>query len=160
LRCAARGTEKYSSKPVASHVVSELVAEQGLPKPEGCRRLNSAGLQAVEMAAQKLAAMVDQALGPVGRKPAQGSVPAGQATEATCSCGSGILVRRVEIDGQVVELVALDPIFRKFRDAGRGTDEATLKEVFEMVKVYNDVPPAAEAAYREAIRREFAAYCR
>jgi len=60
----------------------------------------------------------------------------------------------------VVELVALDPIFRKFRDAGRGTDEATLKEVFEMVKVYNDVPPAAEAAYREAIRREFAAYCR
>ena len=38
LRCAARGTEKYSSKPAASLVVKELVAEWGLERPEGRRR--------------------------------------------------------------------------------------------------------------------------
>ena len=39
-RCAARGTEMYSGKPAASIVVTELVAELGLGKPEGKRRLN------------------------------------------------------------------------------------------------------------------------
>ena len=38
LRCAAHGTEKYSSKPAASLVVNELVAECGLGRPEGHRR--------------------------------------------------------------------------------------------------------------------------
>ena len=43
LRCAARGTENYSSKPAASLVVNELVAECGLERPAGRRRLNAAG---------------------------------------------------------------------------------------------------------------------
>src|SRR5512142_2155957 len=43
LRCAARGTEKYSNKPVAGVVVNELLAECGLGRPEGRRSLNAAG---------------------------------------------------------------------------------------------------------------------
>ena len=42
-RCAARATEMYSGKPAASVVVTDLVAERGLGKPEGPRRLNAAG---------------------------------------------------------------------------------------------------------------------
>jgi len=163
LRCAAHGTEKYSSKPVAEVVVSELVAQRGLPKPEGCRRLNDAGKQAVEITAQRLAALVDEALGhegsAAGDRPAAKAAQDGQSKEVTCSCGSGVPVRRVVIDGQTVEFVALDPIFKRFRDAGRGPDETTLREVFDMVKLYNDVPLAAEASYREVIRREFIAAC-
>src|SRR5512140_2355269 len=63
LRCAARGTEKYSNRPAASVVVNELVAECGLRRPEGRRRLNAAGQKAVEITAERLAEMVDQALG-------------------------------------------------------------------------------------------------
>src|SRR5512136_2870542 len=70
LRCAARGTEKYSSKPAASVVVNELVAEYGLGRPEGRRRLNDAGQKAVEVTAERLAALVDQALGKEGGRPA------------------------------------------------------------------------------------------
>ncbi len=158
LRCAARGTEKYSSRPVASVVVSEMVARHGLPKPEGCRRLNTAGHQAVEFVAQELSALVDQTLGAMSPGAGQ-SLPEQRPTKATCSCGSGIPVKRVVIGGQQIELVALEPIFRKFQDAAHGPDEQTLNEVFELVKVYNDVPAAAEADYREAVRREFAAYC-
>jgi hypothetical protein len=63
LRCAARGTEMYSGKPAASIVVSDLLAECGMARPEGRRCLNEAGKKAVEITAQRLAALVDEVLG-------------------------------------------------------------------------------------------------
>src|SRR5512139_3453903 len=60
LRCAAKGTEMYSGKPAVSLVVSDLVKEKGLEKPEGLRRLNDAGIQAVDLLAQQIADQVDQ----------------------------------------------------------------------------------------------------
>jgi uncharacterized metal-binding protein len=163
LRCAARGTEKYSSKPAASLVVNELVAECGLERPEGRRRLDAAGQKAVETTAQRLAALVDQALGKevgISRSDeAAAREPDGERREATCSCGSGVPVTKVTIDGQTVELVALPLIFRPFRETGRGLDEKSQCELFETVKIYNAVPPEAEAAYREAVLREYAAFC-
>ncbi len=62
LRCAARGTEMYSSKPAASVVVSDLVTENGLSRPEGRRRLNEAGLRAVDVTAERVATLVDELL--------------------------------------------------------------------------------------------------
>jgi hypothetical protein len=55
--------------------------------------------------------------------------------------------------------VVLPLIFQKFRDTGRSLDEAGARELFEMVKIYNAVPAEAEARYREAVLREYAAYC-
>src|SRR5512143_1225114 len=46
LRCAARATEMYSSKPAASIMVRDVATENGLSRPEGRRRLNDAGLRA------------------------------------------------------------------------------------------------------------------
>ncbi len=153
LRCAARGTERYSSKPAASVVVNELVSECGLERPEGRRRLDAAGHKAVDVTAEQLAALVDRALGrpaTAGGFHLRQEASAGQAgaaaggeagadkgdgerREATCSCGSGVPVTRVAIDGQTVELVALPLIFRQFREDGRGQDEAVLRELFETV---------------------------
>ena len=162
LRCAARGTEKYSSKPAASLVVNELVAECGLEKPEGRRQLNVAGLRAVEITAERLAALVDQTLGKETGTPPGAEVSAGarqrEEREAPCSCGSGVPVTKVTIDGQTVELVALPLIFRQFREAG-GRDEQAADELFETVKIYNAVPLEAEGSYREAVRREYAVFC-
>ncbi len=62
LRCAARATAMYSAAPAASVVVKDLVAEQGLGKPEGRRRLNEAGRQAVDATAARVAGLVDQLL--------------------------------------------------------------------------------------------------
>ncbi len=163
LRCAARGTEKYSSKPAASLVVNELVAECGLEKPEGRRRLNAAGQKAVEVTAERLAALVDQALGKEAGTSAEAeasaSKPNGEEREVACSCGSGVAVTKLTINGQTVELVALPLIFRHFREKGRGQDEEAARDLFETVKVYNAVPEEAEASYREVVLREYAAYC-
>src|SRR5512137_2397470 len=70
LRCAAQATERYSGKPAASVVVSELVAERGLSRPEGRRHLNEAGKQAVQVTAERLVTLVDEVLGEKGRSEA------------------------------------------------------------------------------------------
>ena len=66
LKCAARATERYSAKPAASLVVTELAAERGISGIDGRRRLNEAGQRAVEATAGVLAALVDEALGRTG----------------------------------------------------------------------------------------------
>jgi hypothetical protein len=163
LRCAAHGTEKYSNKPAASLVVNELVSECGLERPEGRRRLNAAGQKAVEVTAERLATLVDQALGKEAGTPPAGEAaahePDGEQHEATCSCGSGVPVTKVTIDGQTVELVALPLIFRQFRETGRGQGGEAARELFETVKIYNAVPPEAEESYREVVLREYADFC-
>ena len=163
LRCAARATEMHSGHPAASIVVNALVAECNLDKPEGRRRLNEAGKRAVNVTAERLAALVDQVLGKkegavdVCEGP---SAPASQPkANGTCSCGSGIPIKNVAIGGKTVEVVALPLIFQQFRESGRGPDEATSRDLFETVKVYNAVPPEDEANYREAILREYTVYC-
>jgi hypothetical protein len=161
LRCAARGTEKYSNKPVASVVVNDLVAECGLARPEGRRRLNAAGQQAVEVTAARVVALVDRALGRGAgaalTEPAAAEAR-GEECEATCSCGSGVPVTKLLIAGRTVEVVALPLIFRQFGEKGRGQDESALCELFEAVKIYNAVAPELEETYREAVCREYAAF--
>ncbi len=163
LRCAARGTEKYSNKPAASVVVNELVAECGLQRPEGRRALNVAGQKAVRVTAQRVAALVDRVLEkePVAARTVEAGAPccAGEEREAACSCGSGVPATRLTIEGKSVEVVALPLILRNFREAERGQDEETIRELFETVKIYNAVAPEAEHSYLEAVRRAYAAFC-
>lgn len=166
LRCAARATEMYSGKPAASVVVSELVAEHGLGKPEGLRRLNEAGQRAAQAAAERVAALVDEVLEEKERPAAGDEAAPGhdqgedKAAEAVCSCGSGIPVKKLVIEGQTVEVLALPLILKRFFDAGRQPDEALAHELMEIVKVYNQVPSGAEGSYREAVLQEYAAFCK
>ena len=66
-RCAFRGTEKYSNRPAASIVITELISQHDLEQPNGCRKLDAAGMRAVEIAADRIATMVDDLLGKAGR---------------------------------------------------------------------------------------------
>ncbi len=160
LRCAARGTEMYSGKPAASIVVNELASQRGVGEIEGRRCLNAAGKQAVEVTAQRLAELVDQFVGKVntiGR--AAESVPEpSEAKVGTCSCGSGVPIGEILIGGETVGLQALPMIFQRFREMGRAPDTAG-EDLLQDVKIYNYVPPEAEASYREAVVREYAEFC-
>ncbi|MBZ5534920.1 MAG: putative zinc-binding protein [Acidobacteriia bacterium] len=161
LRCAARGTEMYSGKPTASIVVSDLVAKHRLGKVEGRRQLNASGREAVEVAAQRLTELVDEILGPpvlvVINKAMAAAGP--QPTQSVgWSCGAGIPAKKIRIDGKTVELLALPQIFGQFRELGRRPETAA-DDLLEAVKIYNIVPPEQEKAYREAMVREYAAFC-
>jgi len=169
LRCAARATEMYSSKPAASVMVRDLIAENSLDQPQGRRRLNAAGLQAVDLTAERIADTVDELLDKrwdrragtfAGLQDAsiapQDSVE--DEKEATCSCGSGIPIQKVIIAGQEVTLVGLPLIFQQFREAGKAPSQTIFRELMENVKIYNPIPIDAESNYTNAIADEYAAF--
>jgi uncharacterized metal-binding protein len=168
-RCAARATELYSGKPAASLVVSELETENEIGKPEGRRKLNASGLQAVAITAERMAELVDALLGRQWNRRSgefaeveityQPADLQPETVEATCSCGSGIPVRKLMIDGQPVSLLALPLIFKQLQEAGKQPNETTAHELLEMVKIYNPITQGSEERLNEILLREYATYC-
>jgi uncharacterized metal-binding protein len=162
LRCAARGTEMYSGRPTASLVVSDLLADAGLPAPAGRRLLDEAGRRAVDAAAARLAQLVDEILKPTGDDMVAEPPPleADAVSLVLCSCRSGIPVTRATINGRVMELCGLPLVFRQFQASGGRVDDAdSVGKLMDAVKIYNEVPAAEEASYREVILREYAVFC-
>jgi len=167
LRCAARATEQYSGKPAASVVVTDLVAERGLAKPQGMRRLDEAGRAAVDETAGVVAGLVDELLDKrwsrreghfIEDEPGSGAAqPANSA--AGCACGTGIPVTQALIDGKKVTLIALPPLMEQFQAAGKMPSPETTQELLAQVALYNPIPAGQEPAYLEALAREYAAFC-
>jgi len=170
-RCAARGTEMYSGKPAASIVVTDVIRTNHLGT---ARRLSDAGKQAVDVVAGQVAQQVDELLGVKWdrrqgqaqsseitgslEEPALNEVEGSEPKIATCSCGSGIPIQKVQVDGQEVTFIALPLIFAQFREAGKLPGDGTVAELMETVKVYNAIPEGQQAAYAQAIMREYAAF--
>ncbi len=171
LRCAARATEMYSSNPAASVMVRDVVAEDGIGRPENPRRLNAAGLQAVEATAGRMADTVDMLLGKSWDRRAGSFVELDavlptpvEATEtekvAACSCGSGIPVQKVQIKGQEITLIALPLIFQQLQESGKQPSDATGRELLETVRIYNPIPAGEDEQYLGAILQEYIKFCK
>jgi uncharacterized metal-binding protein len=159
-RCAARGTERYSSKPAVSIVVSDLLPATS-PKFGTGRHLNHAGIEAVKTVAEEITRHVDRLLGidwdRSAGAPSDSSSPGVPAT-ATCSCGSGIPVTVLEIAGRSIEVLALPSIFDMFRQSGKAPGAGTTVELMETVRLYNGIRDGELALWQEAVEREYAAY--
>ncbi len=165
-RCAARATELYSGKPAAGVIVSDLVSEHGLGRPEGARRLNASGQQAVGVTADHVAGLVDQLLGGQWSRRTgsfiepEATAPAADANQAACACASAIPIQKVDVDGRTVSVAALPLIFEQFHGAGKVPGAEVTKELLEIVRIYNDVPAGTDGAYTAALAREYAAFYR
>ena len=163
-RCAARATEQFSGKPAASVVVTDLLVERGLDRPQGARRLDENGRQAVEITAERVAGLVDELLGGQWNRRSGTFVdaPATAEPEAApqfgCACGSGIPVQTVVVDGRAVPLAALPLIFEQLRGAGKAPGPEVTGELLATVKIYNDVPAGTDEALAAALEREYAVY--
>lgn len=170
LRCAERGTEMYSGKPAASVMVKDLLQDEPRQPLGSGRRLSETGLHAVEITAQKITELVDDLLEkPWSRRTAAplnsapdiqlAEIPVVQAeVQATCACGSGIPIQKVQIGARLVTLVGLPVIFQQAREAGKAPSAAVLSELFDTVKIYNLVPRDEEPEYMDAVLREYKAY--
>jgi hypothetical protein len=170
LRCAARGTEKYSGKPAASIMVRDIITKNGYAQPEGRRHLNTAGLQAVDATAKEIATTVEDLLAKHWNRRAgtfedleiPNPIPEkenGVVKVAPCSCVSGIPVQRIMLNGQEVELIALPLIFENFRQEGKKPSEAIARELLETVRIYNQIPDGADDKYLTVILQEYTAFC-
>jgi uncharacterized metal-binding protein len=171
LRCAARATEKYSGKPAAGIVVTDVVAENELGPVSGRRRLNGAGQLAVDETADRVALMVDDLLGKKWSRrkgafiagadvaAADPEAAAQEAKIASCACGSGIPVQTVDVAGEEVTLIALPVLFEQFHSDGKRPSPETVAELLAQVKIYNAVPAGADAAYEAMLLREYGLFC-
>ncbi len=162
-RCAARATEQYSGKPAAGVVVTELVGEGiNLGTP---RRLNEAGRQAVETTAEAIVRQVDELLGVkwsrrAGAVVEETSQPA-EAAEAQCSCGSGIPVLTLTVEGRRETLIAVPAIFEQLYQQGKRPDtNGVAAELLQNIRLYNPITETAAPVYQAALLREFESYCR
>lgn len=166
LRCAARATEEHSGKPAASILVTDVVNAVGIGQVSGLRRLNDAGLQAVNETAAQTADIVDTLLDKKWSR-RQGrfmeaepiSLTVAQPQPASCACGSGIPVQTVQLNGEAVTLIALPALFEQFQEDGKASSPATIAELLEQVKIYNPIAAEAETAYQEMLAREYALFC-
>jgi hypothetical protein len=161
-RCAAKATELYSGKPAAGIVVADLLRDRDIGT---ARRLNETGRQAVDWTAEHAVELIDKLLGKqwdrragefVGETPI---VEVEEPVEATCACGSGIPVQKVNIDGQGVTLIALPAIFQQFRAQGKAPGNGVTLELLDVVKIYNAVPAEQEASYLSVLEQEYTAFC-
>ncbi|NOR89835.1 MAG: hypothetical protein GQ524_06240 [Anaerolineales bacterium] len=164
-RCAARATELHSGKPAASIVVNDIVAAGGFPQPQGLRSLDEAGQKVVEATAAQVALKVDEFLGRAWSRregefveSAPALVEEQEAVEAACSCGSGIPIQTVDIDGTAVDLIALPLIFEQFREGGREPLDGLANDLLNIVRIYNPIPDGAEQSYAEALIKEYRDY--
>lgn len=164
-RCAYRATEKYSNKPAGSIVITDLIAQQNLAKPEGKRKLNAAGEMAVDAVAEQAALQVDELLGRHWSRregaftPPQSTSEIQKEVTATCSCGSGIPIQTFIIADKKVTLLALPLIFQNFYERKQAPSEAVLKEIMETVKIYNEIEITMEAAITKEINQAYQVYC-
>jgi len=163
-RCAYYGTVRYSNEPAASLIITDLVKKHGLEKPEGLRKLNEAGQQAVEMAANEMAAKVDSLLGKSWNR-TKGEIDQSnnneqpeETTPATCSCGSGIPITILTISDQEITVVGLPLIFETFQEKNKAPSVVILDEIMDMVKIYNRIEPDDEPALRVEIQKEYETY--
>jgi len=164
-RCAARATELHSGKPAASIVVSDIVAANGFAQPQGLRSLDEAGQRIVEEIAALVALKVDELLGRSWSRSAGEFVDPipvltgeQEAVVVTCSCGSGIPMQALDIDGTTVSLIALPLIFEQFREGGREPRDGLAADLLDMVRIYNPIPDGEEQSYADALIREYRDY--
>ncbi len=168
-RCAARGTEQYSGKPAASVVVSEFLDDYGNGRLGRGRRLNENGYSAVDRTAARVVSLVDELLGSQWNRrlgmPLGG--PAGPSLEldsssapvqATCACGSGIPVQVIELAGESVTIIALPLLLEQLRTEGKAPGPQTTRELLDLVKIYNEIPPGSDETLLAALGREYEAF--
>ncbi|MHB8087003.1 MAG: putative zinc-binding protein [Anaerolineaceae bacterium] len=163
-RCAYRATEKYSNKPAAGIVITDLIEQHRIQKPQGTRRLDAAGQEAVVVVAEEMATKVDELLGKTWSRRqgtfAETSQPdeSQEEVEATCSCGSGIPIQKVQVNGQEISLVALPLIFQNLFQHGKIPGNETGHELMEMIKIYNSIESAVEADVELAVQEAYTDY--
>ncbi len=166
-RCAYRATEKYSNKPAAGIVITDLIEKHHIQKPLCARRLDEAGLKTDEVAAEEIATKVDELLGKAWSRregtfdeTSQKAAIDQVEVEATCSCGSGIPIQKVQVNGQEFSLMALPLIFQNLFQLGKTPGEETGHEIMEMTKIYNAIDPSNEAEIAALVIEAYANYYR
>jgi hypothetical protein len=79
--------------------------------------------------------------------------------KSACCGGQREEIVQIDVFGETVGLIALNPIFGQLRVLGRMPDASVQDELLKMVAAKNYIPTRCEDEYRIALLREYARYC-
>ena len=81
-------------------------------------------------------------------------------TTGACCPGKSVPgVRQIKVGKVLVGMSGLDVIFAQLRLLGREAGPEMADELLDMARQHNYISPNSEEAYKEALLREYSAYC-
>ena len=72
-----------------------------------------------------------------------------------CNCGSGVPEQAIVVNGHKFTLIALPLIFKQFLDEGKPNTFNIVRELLDMVKIYNPIPNDQDEAFILVLSHEY-----
>lgn len=154
LKCAYRATQKYSSRPTAGYVVTDFT-DCGI---NNLRKLDRKGLEVVDQMAAVIVNNIDALLNNEVESDVKAEIGSVKPETATCSCGSGIVVSKLIINGKMREIIALPLLFENFSKDHKPANPKIVFEMMETIKIYNPISEEERKEYQEAILNAYQDY--
>lgn len=145
--CAKKGTEKYSGSVSAALVVSEILNGEYSCCARSAKDRSEKDKQAIWTVSEEIAKAVDAILAENG-----GCCDSGDGEDgAACACSKPIPGIDVQIDGKPVTIAGLALIFDHLAETGLAADDSSGDKLLETVRIYHQIEPEEEDAYRAAL---------
>jgi uncharacterized metal-binding protein len=145
--CAKRGTETYSGQVACSLNLTDILGDRLAGCHRSQRDSDKADEQAIWIAAERIAAEVDELLAAAPPPP----LVSLQVSTGSCACSRPSAEGMLKIDGETVAINGLPLIFAHLHKKGLAPGEGCADRLLETVRIYHDIEPGREGAYREAL---------
>jgi len=145
--CAKRGTETYSGKVACSLNLTEILGDRLTGCHRSQRDSDKADEQAIWIAAERIAAEVDDLLAAAPPPP----LVSLEVGTGSCACSRPSADGTLKIDGKSVVINGLPLIFEQLHKKGLAPGEGSADRLLETVRIYHEIEAGREGAYREAL---------
>ncbi len=144
--CAKKGTEKYSGPVSAALVVSDILNDECACCNRSAKDRSEKDKEAVWLVSEEIAKAVDAIL-------AENSYCSSEDGEkgAECACSKPMPGIDVQVDGKSVTIAGLGIVFDHLAEAGVAADDSSGDRLLETVRIYHQIEPEDEDAYKAAL---------
>lgn len=154
--CAKKGTEKYSGPVSAALVVSEILNGDCCCCVRSAKSRSEKDKEAVWTVSEEIAKAVDAIL---AEKSGCCGSEAGQ-DGAECGCSKPVPEMEVQVAGRSVTIAGLGIIFDDLAESGLAADDSSGAKLLETVRIYHQIEPEEDDAYKAALISAYKAYRR
>lgn len=153
--CAKRGTETYSGQVACSLNLTEILGDRLTGCHRSQRDSDKADEQAIWMAAERIAAEVDELLAAAPPPP----LVSLEVSAGSCACSRPSAEGMLKIDGKAVKINGLPLIFDRLHQRRVDPGHGCADRLLETVRIYHAIEPAEEGAYRQALVAAYQEFC-
>ena len=153
--CARKGTEKYSGPVSAALVVSDILNGECACCARSAKDRSEKDKEAVWMVSEEIAKAVDTVLAQNG-----GNGGSEGTDGAECACSKPIPGIEVQVDGKLVTIAGLALIFDHLAESGLSADDSSGDKLLDTVRIYHQIEPEEEDAYKAALISAYKQYRR